>query len=313
MPLNTTGPISLAGATAGQSIAVELGLSATGTISLNQTNVRTLAGVASGAIIMPTNFYGKSNFTPAGQATYSSIGTYSYVVPAGVSSICAVCVGAGGSGTVGGNTGGGGALSYSNDIPVTAGETLTVFVGDSAIIINSPSTPTVSQDSYIARGGTILLLAKGGSTATAYPSASGGGSAAAGVGAVRFSGGNCFDTAGGGAAGYAANGATSPGPSVSGSTNGSGGGGASGNNTTGEAAGQAGGGVGLVVQGANGVAPNGGGSGGTNGNTGVGIGTGGIHGGGGRGHGDGSGGRGGFGGVRIIWGTGKSYPFNSVV
>jgi len=61
MPLNNTGPISLAGATAGQSIAVELGLSATGTISLNQSNVRTLAGVPSGAIIMPTNFYGKSN------------------------------------------------------------------------------------------------------------------------------------------------------------------------------------------------------------------------------------------------------------
>lgn len=61
MPLNNSGPISLAGSTAGQSIALELGLSATGTISLNQANVRTLAGVPSGAIIMPTNFYGKSN------------------------------------------------------------------------------------------------------------------------------------------------------------------------------------------------------------------------------------------------------------
>lgn len=61
MPLNTSGPISLAGSTVGQSIAVELGLSATGTISLNQTNVRTLAGVPSGAITMPTNFYGKAN------------------------------------------------------------------------------------------------------------------------------------------------------------------------------------------------------------------------------------------------------------
>jgi hypothetical protein len=60
MPLNLSGPISLAGATAGQSIAVELGLSATGNISLNQANVRTLAGVPSGAITMPTNFYGKS-------------------------------------------------------------------------------------------------------------------------------------------------------------------------------------------------------------------------------------------------------------
>ena len=63
MPLNNSGPISLAGATTGQSIAVELGLGASNTISLNQANVRTLANVPSGAITMPTNFYGKSNRT----------------------------------------------------------------------------------------------------------------------------------------------------------------------------------------------------------------------------------------------------------
>jgi hypothetical protein len=60
MTLNTTGPISLGGSTAGQSINLELGKSATATVSLNDTDVRTLAGVASGAIIVPTNFYGKS-------------------------------------------------------------------------------------------------------------------------------------------------------------------------------------------------------------------------------------------------------------
>jgi hypothetical protein len=61
MTLNATGPISLGGATAGQSINLELGQSATATTSLNASNVRTLAGVPSGAITMPTNFYGKSN------------------------------------------------------------------------------------------------------------------------------------------------------------------------------------------------------------------------------------------------------------
>jgi len=71
MALNTSGPISLAGATTGQSIAVELGLSTTGTISLNQANVRTLANVPSGTIIMPTNFYGKSNRTVLA-VTYSA-------------------------------------------------------------------------------------------------------------------------------------------------------------------------------------------------------------------------------------------------
>ena len=61
MTLNSSGPISLAGSTSGQSIALELGQSATGQISLNDSAVRTLAGVASGAITMPTNFWGKAN------------------------------------------------------------------------------------------------------------------------------------------------------------------------------------------------------------------------------------------------------------
>ena len=61
MTLNVSGPISLAGTTAGQSIQIELGGTGTSQISLNDTNVRTLAGVPSGAIVMPTDFYGKSN------------------------------------------------------------------------------------------------------------------------------------------------------------------------------------------------------------------------------------------------------------
>ena len=61
MTLNASGPISLSGTTAGQSIEIELGGTGTTQISLNCTTVRTLAGVPSGAIIMPTNFYGKSN------------------------------------------------------------------------------------------------------------------------------------------------------------------------------------------------------------------------------------------------------------
>lgn len=63
MALNPSGAISLGGPVAGQSIALELGLSPTATISLNDTAVRTLAGVPTGAIIMPTNFYGKSTGT----------------------------------------------------------------------------------------------------------------------------------------------------------------------------------------------------------------------------------------------------------
>jgi hypothetical protein len=79
MTLNASGPISLGGSTTGESINLELGLSATAQISLNDTAVRTLAGVASGAIVVPTNFYGKSSVafdpdggTTAGTAVYLS-------------------------------------------------------------------------------------------------------------------------------------------------------------------------------------------------------------------------------------------------
>ena len=66
MTLNASGPISLGGIIPGQSIAVELGGGGTTQISLNDTAVRNLAGIPSGAIIMPTNFYGKSNGTTKG-------------------------------------------------------------------------------------------------------------------------------------------------------------------------------------------------------------------------------------------------------
>ena len=71
MPLNPSGAISLAGPVAGQSIAVELGQSATATISLNDTNVRTLAQVPSGVIVMPTDFWGKGAFTPTQRAIFA--------------------------------------------------------------------------------------------------------------------------------------------------------------------------------------------------------------------------------------------------
>lgn len=61
MALNSSGPISLAGTTAGQSIELENGGNGTTQISLNDTPVRNLAGVPSGTIVMPTNFWGKSN------------------------------------------------------------------------------------------------------------------------------------------------------------------------------------------------------------------------------------------------------------
>jgi hypothetical protein len=60
MPLNSSGPISLIGSITGQSIAKELSLSETAQLSLFDSSVRTLLGVASGPISM-FNGYGKSN------------------------------------------------------------------------------------------------------------------------------------------------------------------------------------------------------------------------------------------------------------
>ena len=75
MALNGSGPISLGGSTSGQSVNLELGQSATAQISFNDANVRTLTGTsANTALIMPTNFYGKSYALDTQTVT---VGTYS--------------------------------------------------------------------------------------------------------------------------------------------------------------------------------------------------------------------------------------------
>lgn len=62
MALNNSGPLSFGGSTTGQSINLELGVSATALASINSTAFRNLAGVASGQISL-SNFYGKSSVT----------------------------------------------------------------------------------------------------------------------------------------------------------------------------------------------------------------------------------------------------------
>lgn len=59
-PLNGSGPISLGGSTAGQSVNIRLGKSTTAQISFNDAAVRTLTVTSSGTtLVMPTNFYNK--------------------------------------------------------------------------------------------------------------------------------------------------------------------------------------------------------------------------------------------------------------
>jgi hypothetical protein len=60
MTLAASGPLSMGGSTANRSVNLELSQAATAQISLNDANVRSLAGVPSGAITLATDFYGKS-------------------------------------------------------------------------------------------------------------------------------------------------------------------------------------------------------------------------------------------------------------
>ena len=205
-------------------------------------------------------------------------GVTTWVVPEGVTSISAVAVGPGGQNTASG--GGGGALSYVNDLAVTPGETLTIQVGQH------------NDDSFVRRASTDLLLAEGASSATA-------GQASNGVGDVRHSGaagGSGGSGSGGGAAGYGGDG-----------NSGTGGSGASG------AANAGGGGVGLFGQGSSGT-PNTG-QGGSGGQDTTPTFAGGVHGGGGRSISGNANARqtGGIGAVRVVWpGATRQFPNTDV-
>lgn len=249
---------------------------------------------SSGSIVANTDTI--SIYPPQGQQLFTSNG--SFVVPAGVTKVSIVAVGAGGS-----NGGGGGALSYTNDVSVTPSETLTVLVG----------LASGARDTSIARGATTLVLAKGGSTSGA------GGAAASGVGAVRQSGGAGGGKltqvgGGGGAAGYSGSGGSGASPGGNGGSSGSGGGGGGGCSANGNDSGKGGGGVGLSGEGASGSGgargpqdPGYGGSGGENG-TGAYTGdTAGRYGGGGGGS-PSTEGLGANGALRIIWGANRAFP-----
>lgn len=231
-------------------------------------------------------------------------GTYSWTVPDGVTSVCVACVGGGG----GGNTtlayrggGGGGGLGWKNDISVTPGQNITVVVGaggasgpGEASYFDSPSLVAGNGGAY---GQGTSFNAAGGT----YVGDGGGNGGVGGAGvATGFTGG------GGGAGGYAGTGGAGGTGSTSGTAGSGGAGGGGGAGQSGQSG--SGGGVGIYGQGANGTGgtTNGGvGGGGSSGASGVYGGTpvGGLYGGGG-----GGGGTGGGGAVRIIWGSGRSFP-----
>lgn len=285
--------------------------------------------------VIATNIYGPSypsgasnSVTPIaqGQQAYTTAGTYSWVVPAGVTSVSVLTVGGGGGGggssggtCTGGSGGGGGSLAYVNNLSVTPAETLTVIVGASGTTGGAGNCGTIGGDSKFSRSSTALTWAYGGNRGRVCGSSTAARSSApCGVSQTYYAGGGASATSyigsgGGGAGGYAGTGGTgNTGSGVAGAGGGGGGGGVSTANM-----GSGGGGVGILGQGSNGSAPSGGGSCGAGGSGGAypsGGGAGGAFGGGGGGASGGwssgiAGGNGAVGAVRIIWpGNTRSFP-----
>ena len=273
---------------------------------------------------------------PNGQAQYTNSGTYSWTCPAGVYSVCVVCIGGGGGGmtysgssasyTYSMNGGGGGALAWCNDIPTTPGQTYTVVVGSGGNWGYYSSGSTGGGSSYfmdpniiIARGGNpgrYCQTINGGTfTVTTDYGTSGGGNGGSSITSGCSGNGGA---GGGGAGGYTGNGGDGRAYPNNGG-NGSGGGGAGGGGAdTGSGypyrGGGGGGGVGIWGQGSSGIGSGGGGQGGSGGGYGYSQYSGqhgGLYGGGGGGHASiyyGGAGSGRQGAVRIIWGNGRAFP-----
>ena len=114
-----------------------------------------------------------TTLTVVGQQAYSTPGTYSWVPPAGITSISAVVVGGGGGGGANGSGGsawngsggGGGGLAYANSIPVSSGTTYTVQVGAGGTADNDGGISWFNSSTYLyANGGKKGV---GGSTSNA--------------------------------------------------------------------------------------------------------------------------------------------------
>jgi len=326
----------------GQTVVVNVGQGASGyELSGDLVNgVNETIRVQPGATLQ---FAVDADGVTSGQQDYTTPGSYTFTIPAGVTEISAVAVGAGGYGGdqgsgngPGGGGGGGGALAYKNAWKVVPGDSMTVEVGAGG---TGPSNP--GGDSTLSYEGLTLTAGGGSSGGNGSQNSNGGLGGSGGQPSGYFDGGgnggnggdggpNDGDDgnpgSGGGAGGYSGNGGAginAPSPSANYTANpGTGGGGGSGGPSSGSfewAAG--GGGVGILGEGANGTAgenigngtptAGGGGSGGAAGGSGSGNGDnfGGAYG-GGAGGGGGTGGTntGGSGAVRIIYGIDRSYP-----
>lgn len=320
-------------------------ITGTANVAANTTSLLTATATQSSRTATTLlNFEIKSALLP-GQVEYTTPGTYSWTVPEGATTICAVLIGGGGPGAAPGNPtiaggGGGGGLRYVNDLPVTPGETLTVIVGDIGLQTGS-STYRAGGTSQLKRSTNVLVEATGGTGAVGGGTGGGGTAVGAGPYGGTIGGGNGGNGTtgsqsgshggGAGAGGYSGNGGNGGSVNSNATTNaataGAGGGGGGGGASYNTYRGTGGGGVGIYGQGSNGTAgtsiynsgapsAGGGGSGGSDGavSSGNANKNGGPYGGGGGAFSTGWSTTvanwlyGASGAVRIIWGAGRAFP-----
>jgi hypothetical protein len=73
MPLAPSGYIRMGGTDTDRSVNIQLGRASNATVSFTEAAVRTLTGVASGAVVLPNDFWGKpAGFTTVSLATIPS-------------------------------------------------------------------------------------------------------------------------------------------------------------------------------------------------------------------------------------------------
>jgi hypothetical protein len=199
------------------------------------------------------NTFGESDGSVASNAVIPSVegqrvyeqGTFTFIVPVGITSVSVVCVGGGGASGYGAYNGGaGGGLRYKNNIAVTPGQSIAVSASGynyyGSVGGNSSFGTNGSDAFYFFAGGGQSAGLSGGTGTTIGGGADGGGNGGA---TNSYMG-------GGGAAGYSGNGGDAGVNTTGGAGSGGGGGGGIGYQT-GICGG--GGGVGLLGQGANGA------------------------------------------------------------
>ena len=217
------------------------------------------------------------DFIGAAQTAYTTAGTYSFVVPVGITSISAVCVGGGGGGGANGgsiytdNAGGGagGGLAYGT-FAVTPGETLTIVVGAGGAGGTSSSRDGGDGgNSSVSSSSSTFLQGNGGGGGGQgvdnYAAEGGNGGTFSGIATVTGGGGNGGDGGNGGGGGGGAGGAggysgdggygQSFGGAGAGTDGAGGGGGGTGavDSVGGNGSPKKGGGVGILGQGSNGA------------------------------------------------------------